>query len=960
MAPRLYNLSLTCNYTDVLAAEFLREYEDNPLALADVLFLLPNRRAAKSLREAFIRHKGMTPTLLPQMLPIGDVEEDELFLTGGEFGEQLLHLSPAVGTTERSLLLARLIARKPQDYGLEKMPLGQAVYLAQELSSLLDMVENERLDFTALKALVPEEYARHWQETLKFLTIITDWWPSILAERGLLNPAERRRQLLEARIKIWNERKPEKRIVAAGTTATFPVMKELLKTILALPNGEVILYGLDKNLDAESWEKIDETHPQFELKALLDYLQIDRLAVKDLRPAQNPGREILISELMRPAQTTDLWRSTAAERIDPQALDGLHLLDCRDVREEALAIALLMRETLETPEKTAALVTSDRNLARRVAGELGRWGIKVDDSAGVPLSLTPVGVYLRLVAEACAENLSKVSLLSLFKHPLAGGGMEYAELRQKLRRLEKKVWCGKEEDAELEAFAAGLCENLRELYDLYQNPQAGFKQLLAAHIRCAEKLAATKTQTGQQVLWRGEAGEAAAAFVADLYEQAEILETVDTAEYQGLFEALLAQQVVRPRYGTHPRLKILGPIEARLNHYDVTIIGEVNEGIWPLQAASDPWMSRPMKKDFGFPLPEKAVGVAALDFSGLLGAGEVYLTRAERVQGTPMVKSRWWMRLETVLRALDIKPRQLGAEIYKDTARELDKPEKFIKIDPPAPVPPVKARPRSLYASAVEMWLRDPYAIYAKYILELFPLDDIEEDLSMADYGTIIHKILEEFNNRHPSDWPENARQELLQLGEEYFTAHRIAAETKVFWWSNFEKTVDWIVMRESAYRQDIARVHNEVRGEFAWEAPAGTFKIKAVADRVDETKDGRINIIDYKTGRIRSAADVHNGTAPQLPIEGLIAAHGGFSGIAAAKVAQLIYWQLGKKVQVVDDKMSELLAQTEEQLKELVALFDLPKTPYHSRPNPKRLPEYSDYEHLARVLEWSVQSNEE
>ncbi len=958
MQKHLYNLPLTCNFTDILAQKFLQEYAENPLALTDVLFLLPNRRAVQSLREAFVRHKGLTPTLLPQMLPIGDVEEDELFLTGGTLGEELMRLPPAVGSMERTLLLARLIAQKPQDYGLEKMPLGQAVSLACELSNLLDMVENEKLDFSLLQNLVPEEYAKHWQETLKFLTIITDWWPKILAERGLLNPARRRSLLLEARIKIWQNQKTEKRIVAAGTTATFPLMKELVKTVLDLPNGEVFLWGVDKFIDDESWNKIDETHPQFELKELLDFLQIDRHDVPDVEMPQNLPREMLISELMRPAATTDLWRE-AASKISPTALDGLHLLDCTDLREEALAIALLMRQTLETPGKTAALVTSDRNLARRVAGELKRWEIKVDDSAGVPLSLTPIGIYLRLVAAACDENLSKKALLALFKHPLCAGGYDYATMRAKLRQVEKKLWRAQEADAELEAFVNDLMEKLCELFELRAQPKASFKQMLTAHMRCAEALAATASQNGQQLLWRGDAGEAAAAFVADLFEQAEVLGEIDTVEYLALFEALCAKQVVRPRFGTHPRLKILGPIEARLNHFDVTIIGEINEGIWPLQTTSDPWMSRPMKKDFGFPLPEKAIGVSALDFSGQMGAKDVYLTRAERAQGTPMVKSRWWLRLETLLRALHLQAKQFSAETYKKIAKHFDTPEQFFKLLPPAPTPPVIARPRALSASNVEMWLRDPYAIYAKYILNLKPLDEVEEDLSMADYGTIIHEILEEFNNKYSTSWPQNAREELLRLGQVYFAQHQVAAETKVFWWPNFEKTVDWVVKQEKIYRQNIARVHNEIKGDFSWQAPAGTFTVKAVADRVDETKDGKINIIDYKTGRIRSAADVHNGTAPQLPIEGLIAGHGGFSGVKAAEVASLIYWQLGKKAQVVDDNMPELLAKAEERLKELVALFDFEQTPYLSRPNPRRLPEYSDYEHLARVREWSVQEEE-
>lgn len=341
---------------------------------------------------------------------------------------------------------------------------------------------------------------------------------------------------------------------------------------------------------------------------------------------------------------------------------------------------------------------------------------------------------------------------------------------------------------------------------------------------------------------------------------------------------------VRPKFGTHPRLKILGPIEARLNHFDVTIIGGVNEGVWPKLPGADPWMSRPMKKDFGFPQPEKAIGIMARDFAELLGGEEVYLTRSERVQGTPMVKSRWWLRLETVLEAMQIESGRTEDEVYRLIARHIDEPAAYIRVNPPAPKPPVSARPRELAASAIEMWMRDPYAIFAKYILKLKPLEEIEPDLSLADYGNIIHAILEQFNNRYPRAFPPTAREELLALGEEYFRNNEVAMETKAFWWPNFVKTVDWIVSIEQTYRPEIEKIHNEIKGAFVLNAPAGEFKVTAKADRVDETKDGRINIIDYKTGKIRSRKEVARGYAPQLPIEGLIAANGGFEGIGKRK----------------------------------------------------------------------------
>lgn len=960
LSRNLYNISLSNCFVDTVAARLLSEYKDKPIELADVLLLLPNRRAVKSMAEAFVRAQGMNPTLLPKMLPFGDVEEDELFLTGLDGDGAILNLPPAIERNERLLLFTKIIMAKPGDFGLEKMPLSQACYLAQELANLIDTVNNENLSFDNLQNLVPSEYAAHWQETLKFLEIITRFWPEILQERNLIDPSFRRNLLLKAQSEQWAANPPDKRIIIAGTSATYPAMRELVKTVLSLPYGEVILPGLDKNLSNEDWQSVDETHPQFEFKQLLDYLQIERSEIKELAEPQNGDREILISEVMRPAKTTDQWRNIQYRKISHAALDCLSLIDCADIREEALVVALIMREALETPEQTAALITADRNLARRVASELQRWNIKVDDSAGRPLTLTPVGSFLRLAAKACESGLDKIDLLSLLKHPLCNLGRKTGEVRRLTRMLEQKVWrCGIN-DEKLEAFEAEVKETLREMLSLYQQPKADFKHLLQTHLKLAEKLAATEERSGAQLLWKGEAGEAAAKFFADLYDKAEVLGEIAVKEYLGMTEALMAGVTVRPKFGTHPRLKILGPIEARLTRFDVTIIGGVNEAIWPKAAGFDPWLSRPMKKDFGFPQPEKAIGIMARDFAEFLGGGEVYLTRSERVQGTPMVCSRWWLRLETVLKALGYEPNSLEDVLFRLIARDLDKPKENIRIAPPAPMPPVSARPREISASNVELWMRDPYSIFAKYILKLRPLDEVNQDLSLADYGNIIHAVLEEFNNKYPAVYPDNAEDELFALGCAYFAKNEIAQETKAFWWPNFEKTVKWLVEKERSYRQNIKKVHNEVSGKIILQAPAGEFILTAKADRVDETSDGRINIIDYKTGKARSKKEVENAFAPQLPIEGLIAENGGFENIGKADVAGLIYWQPARKETVINENVAKVLNTNLQRIVELIHLFDFETTPYLSRPNPKCVPEYSDYEHLARVKEWSLSEEDE
>lgn len=961
----IFNINAGASFVDVLAEKFLNEYQNKPEELAKVLFLLPNRRSCQSLSAAFVRQRGLNPTILPQILPIADVEEDEVFLTGQR--DFLQELNPEISKTERVLIFTRLIMQKPAELGLGHLSLAQAYALAENLADLIDLAYNENLDFSRLQEIVPEEYAAHWQESLKLLTIITEFWPKILQERGVVDASFRRNQLLQAEINIWKTSQTKQKIVVAGTTAAFPLLKELVQTVASLPEGEVWLYGLDNSLDEKSWQKIDENHPQFELKELLDFLKIDRSSVINVPQKIFSPRERLVSEVMRPATGSGEWRKLSTSPLPEEAFTGIKLVNCDDIRQEAQAIALLIRHTLETPEKTAALVTLDRNLARRVVSELKKWNIIADDSAGQPLGLTPIGIYLRLIMNVVESDFSQVSLLSLLKHPFMACGQKRRDFNQQVRNLELS-WRKKEELSLAQSeFLNRIKEVFQPLTKLYKQTEVGLKEMLVCHILVAEKLANTDVKSGGRIIWKNFSGSSATKFINDILPYSGLLQHISPKDYLPLLESLFSEQNVRVQFGMHPRVKILGPIEARLTQFDVTIIGEVNEGTWPKLPTADLWMSRPMKKNFGFPLPERSIGVMAADFAHLLNSEEVYLTRADRVDGTPTNKSRWWLRLETVLAANFGDKKEDKAKYaflydnkYSLWAKYWERAEIQKRISSPEPRPAVNLRPRKLSAVNFEMLMRDPYTIFAKYILNLYPLANLDEDAMLQDYGNIVHKVIEKFNNKYETgDYPENAVEELLALGEKEFAENNINADIKAFWWPRFVKTINWLADTENIYRGEISKVHNEVTGSFDFCSAGGKFTITAKADRIDETKDGYLNILDYKTGRARTSSEIASGMAPQLPIEGLIAENGGFAGIPAKKVSTLRYWKLGDKEIIGNEQQSrDGIERTEERVKTLISLFDFETTPYLAKPNPHDAPEYSDYDHLSRYLEWSVRDD--
>ncbi len=979
----VFTLPPGCAFLDSLAAGILDRVGDDPLALSAVTVLLPTRRACRALRDTFLRLSNGRPMLLPRMRPLGDLDADELTIAAGDVAEMApgagADIPPAIGGLTRQMLLARLIL---QATGLSATT-PQAVRLAGELGRLLDQVQTERLDFGALAALVPEDFAEHWQLTLDFLKIVTEHWPRIVADQGFLDVAERRNRVLDTQATVWRDQSPTDLVIAAGSTGSIPATRALLAVIATLPNGLVLLPGLDRSLDDNAWNQLEESHPQANLARLLATLGVTRQDVLPWRPVVAPApaeRSVLLSEALRPAAATDAWRALPA--IDPGAVQTLRRIDCPDAQTEAAVIALLLRQTLLIPERTAMLVTPDRCLARRVASLMTRWGVTINDSAGTPLSDTAVGSFLRLTAECAGSNFAPVALLSVLKHPLSGGGFSKGRCRALTRLLERSVLRGPAPVPGLAGFRAALeaaselgTRDRRTLVDWLATLEPDMQpladlmpdhvplsDLLRAHLRAAEALAATDTDHGPDQLWQHDDGEAAATFVAELDQAARGFPPLAGSEYPALLTSLLALRRVRPRYGLSPRLSILGPLEARLLHADLVIVGGLNEGTWPAEPAADPWMSRPMRAAFGLPAPERQIALAAHDFAQLAATPEVYLTRAERVAGAPTVPSRWLVRLDTVLQAAG-----LAGSIEAETAtwvawaKALDRPRVVRPVPPPQPRPPVAVRPRRLSVTQVETWMRDPYAIYARNILRLRKLNPIASDPGAAERGQFIHQALDDFVGAYPTALPTTALADLLAMGRRAFGPALARPEVWAFWWPRFERIATWFLEFEHRRRSAGATpLATEIRGELGLPGPAGDFTLIAKADRIDRLTDGSLAIIDYKTGLPPSDKQVRFGFAPQLPLEGLMAQAGAFSGVPAGTVAALAFWRLNGanppgEEKSVKDPTADLIADAHAGLLRLVAAFDDPATPYRSTPRPAHAPRFTDYAHLARIQEWSA-----
>ncbi|HKF62081.1 MAG TPA: double-strand break repair protein AddB, partial [Dongiaceae bacterium] len=602
--PHVFTIPAGIGFTEALAARLLDETAGDPLALAGYRVLLPTRRACRALQEAFLRRSEGRPLLLPRLEPLGDIDADELILAGGDEagGEGLdFDLPPAIVPLRRQLLLTRAIIAASPNFGSRPLVVDQAARLATELAQLLDQMATERVGFAGLSEIAGDN-AEHWQRTVDFLKILSVTWPTMLEIEGAMDPAERRNRLLAAEGERLKRRPPKTPLIAAGSTGSIPATAELLAVIAGLPKGRVVLPGLDREADEVSWAAIEEdpVHPQHAMALLLKRFglapaEVAEWPVEGL--AMPPlSRRRLINEALRPAATTAAWgeltRGSSGE-IDPQkaelALRGIERIDCPTAEEEAGVIALRLRQALEIPGQRAALVTPDRLLARRVAGELRRWNIEIDDSAGRPLAATPPAVFLRLAAALIAEQAAPATLLALLKHPLAAAGEAPAQCRRLARRLERDLLRGPRPRPGLATLARApgttpaarallgrIAAAADDLTKAMERRAALPRDLLAAHIAFAQALAASDSGRGEARLWAGEAGEALAEFLAELSEALADVPPIEGRRWPALLDSLMGARVLRPRFGRHPRLAIWGPLEARLQSADLVILGGLN------------------------------------------------------------------------------------------------------------------------------------------------------------------------------------------------------------------------------------------------------------------------------------------------------------------------------------------------------------------------------------------------
>ena len=940
---------------------------NNPDVANNTIVYLPSSRLVKSLQDKIVESNNYKPIIMPQIKVLGgdSYESDYMSFNFGAIKNE------PVNKTYRRFWLAGMIrnfyAKLPQP---QNITMSMALKSADIVAKLFDDIDLYETDLDCIDELIKQlDLSAHWEINKTFIQYIKPDWDNTLKQQGLQNIGSYKASTLSMLSEYIY--KQNKKVILAGLNPFYPALQRFMQSVADYDNGVVIINAYDGNLTQEQQQNVlkDQTHPLHNIQKFVDSCNMN---IQDFC-SENPKRQELFTQAFLPAKDTKQWKN------NPPSKDGFNnikFIEAEDSFNEAMVIALMMRHALEKEDETTAFITDDRNLARLVASNLKRWNISIDDSSGMPLHQTPPAVFMRLVANLISEDFSAVSLVDLFKHPFCYSGDNRGDFLQKSRLFEKLVLrqivgnislenmndfiyeqidnefnkeLDKQKAEELIEFIDSFKQKISPLKNKSNND---FKTMIESHINTCENLSSADK------LWAGDDGNALNKIIGDIYENCNQYEPNDINDYASAFTNLIVGESVRSTLGFHPRLYIWGLMEGRLQQVDNVIIGGMLENTMPAKIISSPFLSSTIVEKMGLPSLDSSVGLTAHDLISCCNAKTIKFTKANIESNSQTIPSRWWLRFEAVAKACNIKILQ---DYYVNIANNIDfYNEEKLEISEPKPTPPLASRPKSLSVTNITKWYNDPYQIYARYILKLFPVGGLDVQGQANINGNIVHKILEVFYKQYGTHKKLNElssadiKNNLTEIAIAEYDKYTNIVEAQSVWLPRFLNALPNLsqAIKKDNEATDSYIVEEKISFDLTTQQN-NNFNFYGRADRIDILQDGSLRIIDYKTGSLPNKTNVRSGQEPQLGLTAYALKN------KNKNISDLNYWEIKKDFKLttnVDGKNEEIPEISYEKLCEQVDLYSDINTPYYYE---KANSSYNDYEHLFRQNEWGLKSSD-
>ena len=969
VSQNIFASNVGCNFSDEFVDGFNHRFKSFPPEyIANITLFVNTKRLLESIKKSFLIR---SPGFLPKIFSITDLR-----------ALAIEHTLPGLLNLQKEQLNLNELIKEYLALSPSTSPISASYELANDLMNLRNEMYSENVSVEKLRSLSKENISSHWQYSLEFLNVIFGYWSKDIDDV----PIEAiNLEIISILNKKWRLNPPKYPLIIAGSTGSRGITKSFIKLVSKQQKGLIVLPGFDFSQSDKVWDSFQksndfEDHPQFRYFELLNELSINPKNIKNWKAEKISltPRNQLVSLALRPAPVTDQWLEEGPKLTElNSATSGLTLIEAPTSRDEANAIALCIRKAVKD-NKSISLITPDRNLLRQVNAALGRWNLIPDNVAGKSLSVTPTGIFLRQIIRLIGQEITAENLIPLLKNPLTNsGGAERGKHMNLVRSIELNLRKKQNTSEEIHEF---LSKKLNEpenssdsswlhwiqnnLESLQTMKTASLTEFLEVLILTSEKFSNGPLEK-EGLLWLENSGEHAKNVLNDLLNAGSNIKILDISEFSNILNFILNKEVVRETVNAHPLIKFWGTLDTRISNTEITILGGMNEGIWPQIKNTDHWLNRSMRKEAGLLSQERKVGLLAHDFQQGINNNTVIITRSERIDDTPSIPSRWLNRITNLLKGLGSDGRNQLDEMktrgnfWLNLAKAVEEPKQNLTpAKRPSPVPPLAVRPKNLSVTQIETLIRDPYSIYARHVLKLKKLQPLKKQANVLLRGNVIHKIMQNFSEQTKNDLKLINSLELIKLSDDIFSKEVPWPAIRSVWKIQFKKTIPLFLEAEKLRRQNASPLF--------FEHPGSTFlsevgiTLTAIADRIDKNKLNELLIYDYKSGKpptLKQLEIFHK----QLILEALIAENGGFKNIPAAPVISICYISLNNAHPNTEKIIKrEDIEKIKKEIAQLVSYYNSDITGFTARLRMEKLEIVSDYDHLARYGEWDETNSPE